>query len=459
MRPLLLSTFDRDGGAARAAARLHLSLLTAGVESAMLVQGKSSQLPHVVGPRNFAEKVFSRIKPLLEKLPTRRYEMISKDFSAPWAPTFTPYRVREIAPDLVHLHWISYGFLGIRDLVKLRAPLVWTVHDMWAFTGGCHYPLGCERFTNDCGACPILGSTQERDLSRKIWEEKHNAWRQLEIDVIAPSRWMRDCALRSKLFHNRNIRLIPNAVDVEMFKPNERTPMRQLFNLPQAPKLVLFGAVDSANNPRKGPHLLRPALEYLRSPAAQPIELVVLGQDRPSADGPFPLPTHYMGSFSDELSLAALYGAVDVVVLPSIEDNLPNVALEALASGRPCVSFDIGGLPDLIAHRRSGYLAKAYDTEDLARGILFCLDERSAQSLAAHARDHVLTHFTPEIVARQHIALYEEVLTAGKARHSNELDLSRPPNDRFQKPRMPISHHHKSGVRVGNRYYTVSGLR
>jgi glycosyltransferase involved in cell wall biosynthesis len=418
MRPLLLSTFDSEGGAARAAARLHLSLLTAGAKSAMLVQRRSSRLSHVSGPSTLAEKLFSRIPALLEKLPTRRYRMISKDFSAQWVSTFTPHRVQIIVPDLVHLHWVSYGFLAIQDLAKFRAPLVWTLHDMWAFTGGCHYPLGCERFTGNCGACPILGSTQEHDLSRKIWDRKHNAWNRLEIDVIAPSRWMKDCAQRSLLFHNRNIRVIPNAVDVEIFKPNQRAAMRQLFNLPQTPKLVLFGAVDGAHNPRKGLHLLRPALDYLKINAAQPIELVVLGQDCPSAEGPFPLPTHYMGSFSDESSLAALYAAADVVVLPSVEDNLPNVAMEALASGRPCVSFNVGGLPDLITHRQSGYLAKAYDAEDFARGILFCLDEHSAPSLAAHARAHVLENFSPEIVARQHIALYEEVLDRRKRRAS-----------------------------------------
>lgn len=410
MRPLLLNTFDSGGGAARAAARLHLSLLSAGVKSAMLVQMKSSQLPCVTQSNSLADKAFSRIALSLEKRSTRRYKMISKDFSAPRVPTLTPRHVRKIAPDLVHLHWVSYGFLDIRGLTKLRAPLVWTLHDMWAFTGGCHYSLGCERFTDHCGACPILGSTQEHDLSRKIWSRKHDAWRQLEIDVISPSRWMKDCARNSKLFHDRNIHVIPNAIDVQTFKPNEQPAMRKLFNLPQAPKLILFGAVDGANNPRKGAGLLRPALDILRSNASQPIELVVLGQSCPGAEGPFPLPTHYMGSFSDEPSLAALYGAADVVVLPSVEDNLPNVAMEALASGRPCVSFDIGGLPDLITHRQSGYLAKAHDTVDLARGILFCLDESLASSLRAHARTHVVTNFSPEVIAGQHIALYEGIL-------------------------------------------------
>lgn len=414
MRPLLLSTFDREGGAARATGRLHQSLRSAGIESEMLVQVRSGHLPHVTGPRTFSEKLAARALPSLEKWPTRPYTMVSKDFSVHWMPTLTPHRVRDIVPDLVHLHWVSYGFLGIQDLPKLDAPLVWTLHDMWAFTGGCHYPLGCERFTGNCGACLVLGSTQEHDLSRKIWNTKNLAWSRIAIDIIAPSRWMKNCAQRSQLFRNRKIHVIPNAVDVDIFKPNEKAAMRQLFGLPQTPKLVLFGAVDGANNPRKGADYLRQALDCLREKATAPVELVVLGQDQPDTGSHFPLPTHYMGSLSDETSLAALYGAADVVVLPSVEDNLPNVAMEALASGRPCVSFDIGGLPDLIAHRQSGYLAKAYEAEDLANGILFCLDDGLANAMGVQARNHVLANFTPDIVARQHIALYEEILRRRK---------------------------------------------
>src|SRR2546421_647601 len=111
MRPLLLSTFDGGGGAARAAARLHLSLLTAGMKSAMLVQTKSTQLPHVITPNSFADKLRARLDRPLERLSTRGYQLTSKDFSGSWASTFTPRHVRKIAPDLVHLHWVSYGFL------------------------------------------------------------------------------------------------------------------------------------------------------------------------------------------------------------------------------------------------------------------------------------------------------------------------------------------------------------
>jgi glycosyltransferase involved in cell wall biosynthesis len=224
---------------------------------------------------------------------------------------------------------------------------------------------------------------------------------------------MAQTARKSSLFENCEIAVIPNALDVTQFKPGDRSAARFRFGLPQKPRLVLFAAVDSANNPRKGPHLLRAALEHLRGRAAQePIELVVLGQDRPGAEGGFGLPTHYAGSLSDDAALVDLYTASDVVVLPSVEDNLPNIAMEALACGRPCVGFAVGGLADLIAHERSGYLARPQDAQDFAEGILHCLDKERATSYGEQGRAHAVQEYAPHVIARRHIALYQKVLAA-----------------------------------------------
>jgi len=412
MRPLLLNTSDREGGAARAVARLHLALRAEGLDSAMMVQWKGGNLPDVFAPQGIAGRLFSRAKFELEKLPLRAYRPVSKDFSAPWAPSLTPGRVRRLAPDLVHLHWTSYGLLNIEDLARLGAPIVWTLHDMWAFTGGCHYSLGCPRFQQACGACPILSSSEENDLSRRVWRRKHRAWRNLILHTVAPSRWMAERARESSLFTGRDIHVIPNAIDVNLFKPEDRGAARDRLGLPQGPKLILFGAVDSANNPRKGPHLLRAALEKLSERIREPVELVVLGQNSPSPEGVFPLPTHYVGSLSDDSALVTLYAASDVVVLPSVEDNLPNIAMEALSCGRACVGFHIGGLPDLIDHGASGYLARALDPADFAEGILQCLDPDHAASYSQQGRAQALVKYSPHIVARQHIALYRSVLAA-----------------------------------------------
>lgn len=406
MRPLLLSTYDRGGGAALAALRLHRGLRAAGTDSQMLVQFKSGQDPGVIGPRNSLDQFRGQASAIAERVRTRGYTLASKDFSPQWLPSAVPARVRALAPDIVHLHWISYGLLSIEDIARLNAPVVWTLHDMWSFTGGCHYSGNCERYHEACGACPALTSTRESDLSRRIWQRKKAAWDRLDIRVVAPSRWLADCARKSSLFAGRDITVIPNTIDTDLFKPGEPTAMRRLFKLPEGPKLILFGAVQSLSTNRKGAKHLLAALERLRKATADPIELVVFGQSGPVEGIDFPLPVHYMGSFGDEVSLAALYGAVDLVVIPSVEDNLPNVAMEALACGRPCVAFEIGGLPDLIEHERAGYLARPGDADDLAQGMRYCLDAGRWPALSANARAHVMASYAPKIVVQKHLALY-----------------------------------------------------
>jgi glycosyltransferase involved in cell wall biosynthesis len=416
MRPLLLNTSDGGGGAARAAARLHMALRAENIESAMLVQWKSGDLPDVFAPQGLVARAFSRIKFESEKFRLRGYQPVSKDFSAPSLPSLTPGRVRRKNPDLVHLHWTSYGLLNIEDLPRLHVPIVWTLHDMWAFTGGCHYSLGCSRYRQQCGHCPVLSSSDDNDLSRHLWQRKQRAWKDLDLHIVTPSRWMAEAARNSSLFAGRNIQVIPNTLDVTCFKPGDRSAARARFDLPQEPRLVLFGAVNGANNPRKGPHLLRAALEYLRDHIREPVELVVLGQSGPSPGNGFALPTHYAGSLSDDVALADLYAASDVVVLPSVEDNLPNIAMEALACGRPCVGFDIGGLPDLIEHGRSGYLARPQDPADFAQGILQCLDKDRSAAYGEQAHAHAVAHYAPHVIAQQHIALYRKALAQLPAR-------------------------------------------
>jgi glycosyltransferase involved in cell wall biosynthesis len=410
MRPLLLNTSDEGGGAARAATRLHLALRAEKIESAMLVQWKSSDLPDIFAPTGLAARAFSRAKFESEKLLLRRYRPVSKDFSAPWIPSLTPGRVRHKCPDLVHLHWTSYGLLNVEDLPHLGVPIVWTLHDMWAFTGGCHYSLGCSRYEQQCGNCPILSSDSPKDLSRRLWLRKRRAWKDLALHIVTPSQWMADVARNSSLFAERDIHVIPNAIDVACFKPGNQAAARARFGLPQNPRLVLFGAVDGANNPRKGPHLLRAALEHVRDRMRQPVELIVLGQNGPGPEGGFALPTHYVGSLSEDAALVDLYAATDVVALPSVEDNLPNIAMEALSCGRPCVGFKVGGMPDLIEQDRSGYLARAHDPGDFAQGILQCLNKERSRSLGERGRAHAVAHYSPHVIAQQHIALYRKAI-------------------------------------------------
>ncbi len=429
MRVVHLSAEDISGGAARAAQRLHLGLRAIGIDSRVIVRRKSGDDPYTYpafavpagdaraaadGFRQDLRKVVFKACGYLDQLPLRRYprrQLLT--WSIGWVPTGVPAIVARLQPDVIHLHWIGAGFVPIRALPTFKRPLVWALHDMWAFTGGCHCALDCARYQQACGNCPQLGSDRERDLSRWVWGQKHKHWEQLDLTIVALSRWLADCARQSALFGDRRIEVIPNGIDMARYKPHEQALARQLLGLPADRRLILFGAMHSTSDPLKGFNHLQGALHLLtRSAANAHFHLVVFGASEPADQPDLGFPATYVGSLHDDLSLSLLYSAADVFVAPSRQDNFPNTVLEALACGVPCVAFDIGGMPDLIAHQQTGYLARPFDEADLAHGISWVLqDELRRRALAEAARRKVEREYELTLIARRYEALYHEVLS------------------------------------------------
>jgi glycosyltransferase involved in cell wall biosynthesis len=409
----LVSTSDIEGGAARAAYRLHRGLRGIDVDSQMLVLKKASDDEFVQKLPSALGEWMPRLNYRLDGLPLRRYP--NRQPRLVWSLNWVPYPIGKILEHsdaaLLHLHWIGAGFIPLRELRRVRKPIVWTLHDEWAFTGGCHYTYDCQGFTQMCGNCPQLGSKQETDLSRRIWKQKHRYWNNLNLTVIAPSQWLARQARQSVLFANRRIEVIPNPIDTQVYKPLNRQLARQLLNLPTDKKLILFVAMSSTSDYRKGFHLLQPAIAQLASSYAEQAELIVIGASEKSSNPNSGLKTHYLGSFYDDLSIAIAYAAADVFVAPSLQENLPNTIMEALACATPCVAFDVGGIPDLIEHQRNGYLAKPYEIDDLAKGIAWVLeDEQRHSHLSARARKKVEDEFELNKIALWYRSLYEKTL-------------------------------------------------
>jgi len=402
-----------EGGAALAANRLHRGLLGCRVDSRMLVQSKLSDDPTVTGSTTAVGRLAARIRYQLDALPalvSRRRR--GTTFTPAWLPDTLAGRIAALAPDLIHLHWVAGGFLRLENLARFNRPLVWTLHDMWPFTGGCHYTGDCCRFADSCGSCPELDSSVEDDLSRRVWGRKALAWRGLPLTVVAPSSWMARCARESSLFSGARIEVLPNGIDSSLFQPGDRRAAREILRLPQDRRLILFGAMSPTAEPRKG---FRHLLAGLRALAAQGwgdrAELVVYGASDARQRPDFGLPTRYVGHLSDQARMALLNVAADVVVAPSTQDNLPNTVLEALSCGTPVVAFRIGGMPDLIGHGQTGWLCEPFDPEDLARGIARVLgDHALRETLGRQARAQVEREFSLSVVARRHLGLYEELL-------------------------------------------------
>lgn len=417
MKIQLLNSADIEGGAARAALRLLEGLRHQGVEGRLLVQRKFGDLPEVSGPEGALGKALGFARPTLEQAllgvsPAR--------INGPFAPAFLPDRlagkVAACRPDIVHLHWVAI-MMRLETLRRFRVPLVWTLHDSWPFTGGCFIPLDCGRYRESCGSCPVLGSSRDGDLSRRVWRRKRDSWRGLDLTLVAPSRWMAACARASSLFREARIEVIPNAIDPGRYRPIARETARDLLSLPRDRKLILFGAKSATRDRNKGFHLLARALGTLAGQLpGESAELVLFGASRPEKPEDLGFRTHYLGAQHDDISLALLYSAADLFVLPSLQENLPYTVMEALACGTPCVAFDQGGVADLIEHRRNGYLARAFDPADLARGIAWVLESpERAGELSVQARLKVEREFGAELVARRHIELYRDILRPPQA--------------------------------------------
>jgi glycosyltransferase involved in cell wall biosynthesis len=286
------------------------------------------------------------------------------------------------------------------------------LHDVWALTGGCHYTQGCERYAQRCGHCPVLGSEDEADLSRQVWSRKRAAWDGLDLTLIASSRWMEGLIRSSALLRERRVEILPNCVETDFFRPVDKAAARAALALPQNRRLLLFGALTEKGDRRKGYHLLVPALQRLAGRLPRDaLDLAVMGLARPDGPLPFPFETHYLGVIRDDAKLALAYAAADVLIAPSLEDNLPYMVMEAMSCGTPCVAFAVSGLPDLIDHGESGYLARPFEVDDLARGIeSLVMDDTLRRALGDRARQAVVERFAPAVIARRHLNLYEDLL-------------------------------------------------
>ena len=374
MKTILLTTTDRDG-AGIAACRLNQGLNQSDVTSRVIVQKKLGDNTFVVGPKSAVSKELANIRPVIDGLPLHfcknRQDTM---YSVPWLPSRVLKDISSFNPDIVNLHWICKGFLQIESLASLRVPVVWTLHDMWAFTGGCHYSSDCDRYTINCGKCPQLSSQNSWDLSRWVWHRKASSWKNVDLTIVSPSSWLAKCARASSLFKELRIEVIPNGINTHVYKPIDRDFARTLLNLPKEKVLILFGSAN-LNDRRKGWKYLKQALESLSCTGwREKIELVVFGSNHSGEDSITDFITHYFGRLQDDISLALIYAAANVFVLPSMQDNLPNTIMEALACGTPCVAFNIGGISDLVDHLENGYLAQPHNPEDLVKGILWLIE-------------------------------------------------------------------------------------
>ncbi|MEY2941073.1 MAG: glycosyltransferase [Aquirufa sp.] len=392
---VLLSYHDSNGGAGIAAGRLKVALEKEGHRVDYLVREKASTSNSV----KFGNGLISWLKFIAERLFFLRFE---KDKSirflfnpGVFGSDISKHPLIQQA-DIVHLHWVNFGFLSVGDiaqLTRLNKPVFWTLHDMWAFTGGCHHSGACEHFQQSCGDCKFLKNPNPNDLSHRMWEAKKTGFASKNLHIITCSDWLGNRAKQSSILGGHSVKTIPNAIDTEFFSPSANS-----LGLDPSKKYVLFVAMR-VNAPAKGFHLLKEALQFLD---ASTTELLIVGGE---VTEELPLKAHNFGQVSDPAKMRDIYAAADVFVTPSLEENLPNTIMEAMACGTACVGFEVGGIPEMIEHEKTGYVAKAFDQADLAKGIKGCLESTTA---GAKSRERALQLYDQSIVAQQHLDYYAQ---------------------------------------------------
>lgn len=408
MKVALLNTYD-TGGAATATKRLHRGLREIGVESYVLVQQKEGNEQYIIGPESIPREVYGRLRRFVDSLPVSVYDDVDGLFSPNWLPDDLGRQLGRVDPDIVHLNWVSNGFFRPKSLEKVDVPIVWRLPDMWPLTGGCHYSGDCTRYTESCGECPRLGSDRDYDLSRWTWQRRNRAWSDLDITIVATTSWLAECANESSLFGENRIEVIPNALDTETFYPVDPEVGRRLFGLSQEKKTVLFGGVSPLTDSRKGFDLLQEAIEQLEQTAETDIELVVFGVDKTTETPEFEFDTRYVEYLHDTESLAVLYAASDVMIVPSRYEGFGQTVSESLSCGTPVVAFDASGPSDIIDHKENGYLATPYDPDDLASGIRWVLGHPDPDTLSTNARTKAVREYAREHVAQQYKELYKDL--------------------------------------------------
>ena len=417
MRILIVNTSENTGGAAVAANRLMVALNNNGEKAKMLVRDKQTENISVIAmPQGWRQQwnfLWERWC-IFWRMHFSRKHLFEVDIAnAGWDITKTP-EFQEA--DVIHLHWVNQGMLslkGIRKILRSGKPVVWTMHDLWPATAICHYARGCQYYKTRCGHCQLLpGGGSKNDLSVQIWNRKASMLRAGNIFFVTCSKWLEGEARQSALLKGQQVTTIPNAIDTRVFRPMDKKEARRKMGLPEQGNIILFVS-QRVTDERKGISYLIEAVKHLVAddPSLQEnTSIAILGGHAEEVAHQLCLPVHALGYVNDEQTIVSVYNAADVFVTPSLEDNLPNTIMESLACGVPCVGFAVGGIPEMIDHKKNGYVAACRQSDDLAKGLRWVLLEADKESLHQQALHKVSLNYSQSRVALRYVEVYHQVI-------------------------------------------------
>ena len=417
MRVLIINTSERIGGAAIAANRLMDALRNNGIQAKMLVRDKQTDNITVISLKkslwSIWQFVWERIV-IWKANHFKQHNLFAVDIANTGTDITTYPEFKEA--DIIHLHWVNQGMLSLKDLKKILQsgkPIVWTMHDMWPCTGICHHARECDKYHKECHHCPYLyHGGAKKDLSHQTFKKKKELYQLSPITFITCSQWLKERAGQSALLEQHPIVHIPNPIKTNLFTPRNKVEARQKCNLPTDKKLILFGSVKITDK-RKGIDYFIESCKILAEKHPELVNnlgVAVYGKESEQLKSLVPFQVYALDYISNEKELVNVYNAVDLYVTPSLEENLPNTIMEAMACGIPCVGFNVGGIPVMIDHLHNGYVADYKSAEDFANGIHWTLSESEYQSLSEEARRKVTSSYSESTIAKKYIEVYNKII-------------------------------------------------
>ena len=425
MRVVILNTNDISGGAARAAYRLHKGLRSLNKDSVMVVRHKQSNDPnvHQVIPQNIEYSIEAQIFHSIQQslINQNRTPISNTLFSFPY-PGYDISNKHVIKnTDIINLHWIN-NFQSSETIFKLLAlgkPVIWTLHDQWPFTGGCHYSAGCEQYTNKCKACPQL-KDNKYDIPFKVQQNKIRKYRKNNLTIVTPSKWLADCARKSTVFSDLRVEVIPNSIEIDVFKPVSKEQAKVSLGIIPDAITLLFGS-NSNKSPRKGfDQLLKSILhciehDYIKKLIEKRrLNMLTFGKGDEELRN-VGIPVISLGHIDSDEKLANIYSAADIFLLPSLEDNLPNTMLESMACGTPIVAFEVGGIPDVIQNGVTGYMAPCFSSDRFGDSMVNLITDESIRTqMSLNCRGLIENNFQINHQADKYLELFDDLLKDNK---------------------------------------------
>lgn len=392
-----------------AVTRLHKSMLNKGIDSYLITLRETNNIDRAIKYTSYTK--FMKLKRSLNIILDKLILKIYKDKENLLYSLTSGYDISKIKElkdaDIIHLHWISGSFIDLKSLKKLNKPIVYTCHDSLPFTGGCHVKYKCENYKTGCGNCRMLNSNKLKDISYYINKRKEDIYRDLDLAFICPSNWINKQLKESNVCNSKKSYVIGNTLDFDIFNIKSNNSFKEL----ESNKIkVLFGAVDPKGVEYKGYSIIIEFIKKLKRDNKElldKMQFVVFGTSDIEEIKNLGVNCTAIGEIKSQEKLANLYNDCDILLYPSLEDNLPNVVMESLACGLPVVAFNIGGISDLVKHKKNGYLAKEKDVKELLQGVNWIIDNKIDKE---KIRESVFCDYNNDVIVEKHINLYKGLI-------------------------------------------------